>query len=113
MTVIKARLVGPRMATWSPGTSPRACKAAPTARASSWICAHETKAGPSAGATDAPTKLMPAGLSAAPCKRSMIDPDVNDIDGADHTRRPTADHGQPSRVDASAQIGREVPRRRA
>ena len=28
--VISARLVGPRMATWSPGTSPRACSAAPT-----------------------------------------------------------------------------------
>ena len=42
MMVISDRLVGPRMATWSPGTMPRACSAAPTARASSCNCAHET-----------------------------------------------------------------------
>ena len=37
-----ARLVGPRMATWSPGAMPRAWRVAPTAGASSWSCAHGT-----------------------------------------------------------------------
>ena len=36
MAVTSARLVGPRMATWSPGAMPRAWRAAATAQASSW-----------------------------------------------------------------------------
>ena len=35
--VMSARLVGPRIATWSPGTMPSDCSVAATARASSWI----------------------------------------------------------------------------
>ncbi len=40
MVVTRARVVGPRMATWSPGATPRACSAAATARASSWTWAQ-------------------------------------------------------------------------
>src|SRR5215212_9513875 len=42
MVVTRARLVGPSMATWLPGTMPRAWRAAATAEASSWSCAHGT-----------------------------------------------------------------------
>ena len=42
MMVISARLVGPEDGHVIAGHEPRACSAAPTARASSWICAHET-----------------------------------------------------------------------
>ena len=42
MVVTRARLVGPRMATWSPGAMPRACSVAATDEASSWSWAHGT-----------------------------------------------------------------------
>ena len=66
--VTSARLVGPRMATWSPGAMPRAWRAAPTARASSWSCAQVRKS-PSAPATEAPTSRMPVGLAVARSSR--------------------------------------------
>ena len=66
--VTRARLVGPRMATWSPGAIPRAWRAAPTARASSWSCAQERKS-PSGPATEAPTNRMPVGLAVARSSR--------------------------------------------
>ena len=73
MMVMSDRLVGPRMATWSPGTRPRACRAAPTTRASSWICAQGTNASPVSGATELPTKRTPVGRSAAWMRRSTIE----------------------------------------
>src|SRR5438094_8056189 len=43
--VTKARLVGPRSATWLPGPMPRACSRAAMAMASSWRRAHSTRSG--------------------------------------------------------------------
>ena len=71
--VMRPRLVGPRIATWSPGISPLACSAAPTARASSWTWRHGQATGSPSGITDAPTKRMPVGASAARSSRSMMD----------------------------------------
>jgi hypothetical protein len=73
MIVMSDREVGPRIATWSPGTRPRACSAAPTTRASSWISAHDTNPSPSAGATEWPTNRTPVGRSAAAIRRSTIE----------------------------------------
>ena len=42
ISVTRGRVVGPSTATWSPGTTPRACRAAAMARASSWTSAHGT-----------------------------------------------------------------------
>src|SRR5262245_35986571 len=70
--VISARLVGPSTATWSPGSMPRACRAAPTARASSCSWPQETCGSASTGATDGPTKRTPPRRSAAICRRSVI-----------------------------------------
>ncbi|CAB4886617.1 unannotated protein [freshwater metagenome] len=70
--VMRLRLVGPRMATWSPGTSPHAWRAAPTARASSCNWRHGTYEGPSGGWTDCPTKRTPVGRSAARSRRVRI-----------------------------------------
>src|SRR5688572_11964859 len=75
--VISALLVGPRMATWSPGIRPRACSAAPTTLASSWISRHDTNRGSPPGATDAPTKVTPLPLSAATSRRSIVDEVTN------------------------------------
>ena len=72
MIVISCREVGPRIATWSPGTRPRACSAAPTTRASSWISRHGTNVSGAFAATDGPTKRMPVGRSAAAMMRSTM-----------------------------------------
>ncbi len=73
MIVISERDVGPRMATWSPGTRPRACKLAATTSASSCTCLHGTKESPSAGCTLWPTKRTPVGRSAAAIRRETIE----------------------------------------
>ncbi len=73
IAVIRPRLVGPRMATWSPGPRPRACSAAPTARASSWSWRQDTNDGAPSTVTEAPTKWMPVGASAASSSRSMVE----------------------------------------
>ncbi len=75
MIVISSRLVGPRIATWSPGTRPLACRAAPTARASSWISRQRINTGPASPVTDAPTNRTPVFESAASSRRSMVDID--------------------------------------
>src|SRR3954451_7131897 len=72
MIVMRLREVGPRMATWSPGTRPRACKEAPTTRASSWICSHETNGFPAGGATEGPTNRTPVAPSAGAMMRSTM-----------------------------------------
>src|SRR3954452_16858210 len=72
MIVMRFRDVGPRMATWSPGTRPRACNDAPTTRASSWICSQDTNESPDAGATEGPTNRTPVAPSAAAVMRSTM-----------------------------------------
>src|SRR3954454_14719080 len=72
MMVMRLREVGPRMATWSPGTRPRACNEAPTTLASSWISSQETNESPDGGATEGPTNRTPVRSSAAAMMRSTI-----------------------------------------
>src|SRR4051812_6110451 len=61
MAVTRALVVGPRRATWSPGVTPRACRAPAIARASSCNLAHSTRSG-----GPEPTKVMaPAPVPAA------------------------------------------------
>ncbi len=71
--VIRSRLVGPSTATWSPGSNPLACSAAPTARAWSWISRQLTCTGPSGPITLWPTKRTPVSESAASSRRSKVD----------------------------------------
>ena len=67
-----------------PGNQAAACRAAATARASSWSWRHDTVTGP-VGATDEPTNVTPVGEPAAACEA---------VDGRGRRRReshePTA-----------------------
>src|SRR6056297_3029223 len=75
--VINSRLVGPSTATWSPGTRPFACSAAPTTRASSWIWSHPTYTGSPSGMTECPTKRTPAPESAPASSRAIVESSID------------------------------------
>ena len=68
--VISARLVGPRMATWSPGTRPlRLQRGADGAGLVVELAPRDVDCGSPSGVTEAPTKRTPVGESAAGSSR--------------------------------------------
>src|SRR6185312_17395639 len=73
MVVTRARVVGPRIPTWTPGPTPRACRAAAMPRASSWRRAHSTGSEAPAPPAAEPTNVTVPDRSAAVSRRETTE----------------------------------------
>ena len=73
MVVTRARVVGPRIPTCTPGPTPRACRAAAMPRASSWRRAHSTGSVAPAPPAAEPTNVTVPDRSAAVSRRETTE----------------------------------------